>query len=204
MLILYLGTKLTPDEFTIKCYPHGEANWKFQYPEDGLLPLTDTITDHLMRNPDMWGLDGQPCLLVVKNGNATGTTIGRAHGIFSVVREYFIDLSIHQTSMEWGIINYDSKSEVFSEVGDSGSIVVDIHGRIGGMITGGSGKTTSSYMTYATRSGGSSSVSRPRRFPMRTSTLSKNLNINNDMYQRSFFFCSFFSLFFVSSFRVQP
>ena len=51
--------------------------------------------------------------------------------------------------MEWGIINYGN-SEVFSEPGDSGSIIADIHGRVGGMLTGGSGKADSSDMTYAT------------------------------------------------------
>ena len=87
-----------------------------------------TITDDLMRNPDMWDSSGEPCLLVVKSGNATGTTIGRANGIFSIVRDYFNDMSINQTSMEWGIIHYDSKSEVFSEPGDSGSAIADIRG----------------------------------------------------------------------------
>jgi len=108
------------------------------------------ISDDLMHHPDMWDSDGELCLLVVKNGNATGTTIGRANGIFSIVRDYFNDPSINQTSMEWGIINYDSKSEVFSKPGDSGSIIADIRGRIGGMLTGGSGKTESFDMTYAT------------------------------------------------------
>jgi hypothetical protein len=103
-----------------------------------------------MRNPDMWDSDGEPCLLVVKSGNATNTTLGRANGVFSIVREYFIDMSINQTSMEWGIINYDSKSEAFSEPGDSGAIIADIRGRIGGMLTGGSGKTESSDLSYAT------------------------------------------------------
>jgi hypothetical protein len=64
--------------------------------------------------------------VVVKSGSATGTTI---------VRNYFNnDMSINQTSMEWGIINYASKSEVFSEPGDSGSAIADIHDRIGGML----------------------------------------------------------------------
>jgi hypothetical protein len=89
-------------------------------------------------------------LLVVKSVNATGTTIGRANGIFSIVREYFIDMSINQTSMEWGILNYKSKSEVFSEPGDSGSAIADIRGRIGGMLTGGAGKKKSPDITYAT------------------------------------------------------
>ncbi|KAK0491980.1 hypothetical protein EDD18DRAFT_1311037 [Armillaria luteobubalina] len=145
-----LGTRLTPEEFTVKCFPHGDANWEFEYPEDRLLPLVGTITDDLMRTPDMWDLDGERCLLVVKCGNATNTTIGRANGVFSIVRDYFQDMSIYQTSMEWAIMNYDSKSEVFSEPGDSGSVIADIRGRIGGMLTGGSGRTKSSDMTYAT------------------------------------------------------
>jgi hypothetical protein len=108
------------------------------------------ITDDLMGTPDMWDSDGEPCLLVIKSGNAANTTIGRANGVFSIVRDYFQDMSIHQTSMEWGIINYDSKSGVFSEPGDSGAVIADIRRRIGGMLTGGSGKTKSSDMTYAT------------------------------------------------------
>ncbi|KAI0292556.1 hypothetical protein BC826DRAFT_1146247 [Russula brevipes] len=145
-----LGTKLTPDEFTVKCFPRGDANWEFEYPEDRLLPLMGVITDDLMHNPDMWDSDDEPCLLVVKTGNATDTTIGRANGVFSIVRDYFNDMSINQTSMEWGIINYDSKSEVFSEPGDSGAIIADIRGRIGGLLTGGCHKLKSSDMTYAT------------------------------------------------------
>ncbi|KAJ7691634.1 hypothetical protein B0H17DRAFT_1179591 [Mycena rosella] len=194
-----LGTTLTPDEFTVKCFPRGDANWEFEYLEDRLLPLMGTITDDLMRNPDMWDLDGKPCLLVVKGGNATNTTIGRANGVFSIVRDYFQDMSINQTSMEWGIINYDSKSEVFSEPGDSGSVIADIQGRIGGMLTGGSGKTKSSDITYARRSGGSSSVSSPTGSPTRTSALSpRHLDINNDIEDR-FFFCGFFSFFYAPS-----
>lgn len=108
------------------------------------------VTDDLMHNPDMWDSNGEPCLLVIKAGGATNTTIGRANGVFSIVRTYFRDMAIHQTSMEWAILNYDSHSEIFSDKGDSGSIIADIRGRIGGMLTGGSGKRDSSDITYAT------------------------------------------------------
>lgn len=72
---------------------------------EDLLPLKGVISDDLMHAPDMWDSDNEPCLLVAKRGNATGTTLGRANGIFSIVRDYFSDMSISQTSMEWGIIN---------------------------------------------------------------------------------------------------
>ena len=104
-----------------------------------------------MHTPDMWDKDAEPCLLVVKNGSATDTTLGRANGVLSIVRDYFTDMSVHQTSMEWAIMNYDkNKEEVFSALGDSGSIIADIRGRIGGMLTGGSGKANFFDLTYAT------------------------------------------------------
>ncbi|KAF8639613.1 hypothetical protein AX16_010260 [Volvariella volvacea WC 439] len=146
-----LGTKIPPATFTRMCFPHPQANWKFKYPRDRMLKLHGTISHQLMRSPDMKNQAGEPCLLVVKSGNATGTTLGRANGVFSVVRKYSIaNRVVEGTSMEWVILCYDHRSGVFSERGDSGSVVVDIRGQVGGMITGGAGKTDSTDMTYAT------------------------------------------------------
>ncbi|KAI0786845.1 hypothetical protein C8Q75DRAFT_734397 [Abortiporus biennis] len=145
-----LGTTMSPNEFTVEYFPPNDDNWEFKYPKDRLLPLQGIITDELMRTPDMRDYDREPCLLVVKNGHATGTTVGRANGVFSIVRDYFNDMSVNQTSMEWTIMNYSSKSNAFSACGDSGSIIADLHGRVGGMLTGGSGKIDASDMTYAT------------------------------------------------------
>src|SRR5262245_41764381 len=141
---------MKPRDFKLKCFPRPDANWEFDYPDDRLLPLSEVMSDDLMRAPDMRDVNNDRCLFVCKRGNGTGTTLGRANGLFSIVRVYFNDMSIHQTSMEWGIFNYDNKSGVFSEPGDSGSIIADIRGRIGGMLTGGAGKTRTSDMTYAT------------------------------------------------------
>lgn len=122
----------------------------FEYPLHGLLELRDIMQEDQMHNPDMLDHDdGEPCLFVIKNGNTTGVTIGRATGIFSFVREYFNN-GTHQTSMEWAILPYDHKSGVFAAPGDSGSIITDGCGRIGGLLTGGAGKMESSDITYAT------------------------------------------------------
>ncbi len=67
----------------------------------------------------------------------------------SFVREYFDDRS-QQTSKEWAILPYSTKSGAFSAPGDSGSVIVDGYGRVGGLLTGGAGITASSDMTYAT------------------------------------------------------
>ena len=122
------------------------------YPYSRLLKLQDLIQEDQMHNPDMIDNDGEPCLSVIKNGNATSVTIGRATGIFSFVREYFIN-NTHQTSMEWAILPYDNESGSFSAPGDSGSIIADGHGRIGGLLTGGATSNKREHLidiTYAT------------------------------------------------------
>ena len=111
-----------------------------------LLRLRDIITEELMRNPDVLDRNGEPCSLVAKSGSATNVTVGRANGIFSFVR----DPSTGEESREWAIFNYSSKSDAFSEPGDSGSVVADGFGRIGGIITSGTGPKGFTNVTYAT------------------------------------------------------
>lgn len=121
----------------------------FIYPFDRLLQLQDIISEDQMRNPDTVDCDDLPYLPVIKSGIATDVTIGRATGTFSFVRQYF-ENNTHHTSKEWAILPYDETSRAFSACGDSGSIVVDEFGRIGGLITGGAGEMDSLDITYAT------------------------------------------------------
>ncbi|KAI5796327.1 hypothetical protein DFH27DRAFT_112451 [Peziza echinospora] len=141
-----LGTEIPSDKFTLMMYPREDGPTTFKYPDRRLLRLHGMISEELMRAPDMLDHNDDMCLLVIKNGNSTDVTIGRATGIFSFVR----DDDSSKESMEWAIYNYDSKSGVFSAPGDSGSIIVDGLGRVGGMLTGGAGKTETSDVTYAT------------------------------------------------------
>lgn len=128
---------------------HPNAPTTFEYPYDRLLQLQGLIQEDEIRNPDTLDHDGEPCRFVIKRGNATDVTIGRATGVFSFVRQYFGN-GTHQTSMEWAILPYDMKSGVFSAPGDSGSAIVDGRGRMGGLLTGGAGEMASSDVTYAT------------------------------------------------------
>ena len=45
-----------PADFTLECFPLRDAMpvGGFRYPTDHLLPLKCTMTDDLMRNPDVW------------------------------------------------------------------------------------------------------------------------------------------------------
>ncbi|KAF8258762.1 hypothetical protein EI94DRAFT_1753595, partial [Lactarius quietus] len=83
--------------------------------------------------------NGEPCLVVFKNGAQTGTTIGKANN--------------YQESREWPIIPTDKYSGVFSAKGDSGSCIADAFSRIGGILTGGAANPNlpdSADVTYAT------------------------------------------------------
>lgn len=89
------------------------------------------------------------CLFVVKNGKTTGITISRVAGIESVIRDYYED-GLRRTSLEVAVYPYSHRDGAFSAPGDSGSIVVDGEGRLVGLLTGGSGTTESTDVTYIT------------------------------------------------------
>lgn len=126
-------------------FPNATDSFKFEYPFDHLLQLDGTIPDEEMRHPAACNPHNDPCILVIKRGHATGLTIGRANNILS----YFANGDV-LTSKEWAILPFDSKSGSFSAKGDSGAVVVDGHGRIGGLLTGGAGSTRWTDISYAT------------------------------------------------------
>lgn len=130
-------------------YPHPTARTSFKYPRGRLLQLRDVIKENELHHPTMLDANGEECFLVVKSGNGTGVTLGRATGIMSFVREYFED-GAHETSRELAIYPYGNKEGAFSAQGDSGSIITDGKGCIVGLLTGGAGQTDSTDVTYAT------------------------------------------------------
>ncbi|KAH9164038.1 hypothetical protein EDB89DRAFT_2078307 [Lactarius sanguifluus] len=147
--VIDLGTEMLPVEFMKKMYPNATA-YTFEYPYGRLLQLQGVIEESELRHPTMLDANGEACIIVVKSGNSTGVTIGRATGIMSFVRENFED-GTHKTSMELPIYPYSQEDGAFSAPGDSGSIIADGKGRIVGLLTGGAGKTdsTKSDVTYA-------------------------------------------------------
>ncbi|KIY65581.1 hypothetical protein CYLTODRAFT_317143, partial [Cylindrobasidium torrendii FP15055 ss-10] len=86
--------------------------------------------------PTQLDIHGEECLLVVKHGLATGTTIGRVTGMESFTRN-FNEYGAKQTSMEIAVLPYSNANGPFSGPGDSGLIVLDRDGRILGMLNGG-------------------------------------------------------------------
>lgn len=86
--------------------------------------------------------------MVIKNGLTTGTTVGRLNGLEDLTRNYN-DYNIHQKSIELAVLRYPKPGK-FSDPGDSGSIVLDRHGRLVGLLTGSEGLTDEMDTTYLT------------------------------------------------------
>ena len=128
-------------------HPHPEGQSDFNYPLGGLLQVKGVVKEAELRSPKQLDANGEECLLVVKNGKTTGVTIGRVTGIESVIREYG-EYGLKRTSREVAVYPYSHKDGAFSAPGDSGSIVVDGEGRLVGLLTGGSGTTESTDVTY--------------------------------------------------------
>jgi hypothetical protein len=106
------------------------------------------MTDDEMRHPVDEDADGVACRIVIKRGNATGLTFERATTVVAYTRYHVA--GVERISKEWSVLPYDKLSGAFSDAGDSGSAVADGCGSIAGLITGGSGATDSTDITYIT------------------------------------------------------
>ena len=130
-------------------HPHPEGRSDFKYPHCGLLQVRGVAKDDEIRKPKQLDANGEKCLIVVKNGKATGPTIGRLSGMESFVCTYSED-GIKDTSVKIAVYPYSNKDGAFSAPGDSGSIVVDWKGRAVGMLDAGAGANEDTDVTYLT------------------------------------------------------
>ncbi|KAH8985302.1 hypothetical protein EDB92DRAFT_1936392 [Lactarius akahatsu] len=146
---VYIGGNLSLTDFwkTMFSQPVDQANYR--YPRDGLLQAYGVVQDDEFRNPQHLDVHGEKCLLVVKNGLTTGTTVGRTNGLESFTRTYD-DHGIKQTSIEIAVLPYDKTHGKFFEAGDSGSVVLARDGRIVGILTGGAGPMDETQTAYLT------------------------------------------------------
>jgi len=84
--LLDLENKIPFEKFNKMMNPNPQNTFRFKCPKDRLLQLRGTIPDEEMSHPRMLDQNGDPCIMVIKNGSATGVTIGRANGIKSCKR----------------------------------------------------------------------------------------------------------------------
>src|ERR1019366_4775462 len=140
-------TAIAPEKVTAMFYPQSSGGTSFKYPGGRKLKIEGVITPELLANPDLYDSEGQPCLIVGKDGTKTGLTFGRYAGLVS-----FLCDELGVESIELGIYNWGKNAVVFSDKGDSGALVWDGLGRILGQLHSGQSKggSTSSHITYAT------------------------------------------------------
>ncbi|KAI9438364.1 hypothetical protein H4582DRAFT_2111739 [Lactarius indigo] len=104
------------------------------------------VQDDEIRDPQHLDAHGEKCLLVVKNGSTTRTTVGRTNGLESFTRIYD-DHGIEHTSIEIAVLPYKTRRK-FSGAGDSETIVLARDGRILGILTGSAGPIDETDITY--------------------------------------------------------
>ncbi|KAI0056985.1 hypothetical protein BV25DRAFT_1831617 [Artomyces pyxidatus] len=146
---VYVGGKLSIADFGNTMYPQPVDQANYRYPQDGLLQAHGVIPDDEFRDPPHLDVHGEKCLLVVKNGPTTGTTVGRANGLESFTRIYD-DSGIAHTSLGIAVLPYDKMRGRFSGAGDSGSVVLARDGRIVGILTAGAGPADDTDIGYLT------------------------------------------------------
>ena len=143
-----VGGNLSPSDFGKFMFPYPEDRANYEYPDDGLLQVNGIVKDEEIRQHQHLDAHGERAFLVVKNGLATGTTIGRVNGLDSFTRVYS-DYGTERTSIETAVLPYDNQHGPFSAPGDSGAIILDRIGRIVALLTSGGGTAHETDVTYA-------------------------------------------------------
>lgn len=143
-----LGTEIEAGRFMSLLYPRDDAPSEFDYPEDRLYLLQVILAAAQIKEPNSQDIKGDPTRLVIKRGHTTFTTVGRLNGFESRERQY--SLLGNFDSVEAAVYPYDNDSGPFSRGGDSGAAIVGTNHDFVAQLTGGTGTTDSSDITYGT------------------------------------------------------
>ncbi len=117
----------------------------FEWPANRQLRINGCVTRELLAVPDCFDSNGEPCLIVMKDGNTTDLTVGRYAGLEAYTCDKF-----GVESRELAIYNYNKQSGAFAAKGDSGSLIFDGEGRMVGILHSGMPIGGSNHVTYAT------------------------------------------------------
>ena len=143
---ILIGLGISRQRLVAMLHTNPASPHKFRMPLDGKLHIQQTVPIGELKRPKMLDKDGNQCLIVGKRGRSTGITWGCCNEVKSIVHDG------STTTMEWCVVpGIDRKAFApFSDKGDSGSAIFDVHGRVAGILTSGSGLTATSDVTYIT------------------------------------------------------
>lgn len=129
--------------------PRHDTSTPFKYPFNRLLKIRGFVPKEKLANPDSLDSDGQPGIIVMKDGCTTDLTVGRCAGLESFVCD---DNGVR--SVEVAVYNYDIQSclSPFSAKGDSGSLIFNGKGEMVALLHSGKAKSDSAvtHVTYGT------------------------------------------------------
>ncbi|KAI0287829.1 hypothetical protein BC826DRAFT_1188789 [Russula brevipes] len=143
--VVDLGAKYSSGDLADMFYPLNNSRTVFKFPLNRQLRITGWVTREHLANSDCFDSNGEPCLIVMKDGNTTDLTVGRYAGL-----EAYLCDELGEESRELAIYNYNKQSGDFSAEGDSGSLIFDGMGNMVGILHSGMPKGRSSHVTYAT------------------------------------------------------
>ena len=103
------------------------------------------VPANLLASPDSVDGNGEPCLIVMKDGNATDLTVGCLTGTEA---NTYDELGIE--SIELTIYNYNKDSGPFSIKGDSGSLIFPGDGCMVGLLHPRTLKGNICFLSYVT------------------------------------------------------
>ncbi|KAI6143286.1 hypothetical protein BKA82DRAFT_156792 [Pisolithus tinctorius] len=69
--VVDLGAKFSPWQLTNMSYPQSGGRTVFEFPINGLLRINGWVPRELLAHPDCFDSNGEPCLIVIKDGNTT-------------------------------------------------------------------------------------------------------------------------------------
>ncbi|KAI0041415.1 hypothetical protein FA95DRAFT_1501512 [Auriscalpium vulgare] len=146
--VIDLGTEINSAKFVKSMRNRADPQPEFYYPEDRLFKLRDILTHEQIRQPNNRDSKDDPVRFVIKRGQASLTTIGCLVEFESHERRYSIGGPFD--SVEAAIYPYDNHSGTFSRGGDSGALIAGAGAEFVALLTGGTGSTESSDITYGT------------------------------------------------------
>ncbi|KAF8273832.1 hypothetical protein EI94DRAFT_1769038 [Lactarius quietus] len=144
--VIDLGPEIEPGKFMSQMNPRNNVQSEFDYPEDRLFRLGAILSATKICEPNNQDHNGDPVRYVIRRGLTTHTTIGRLAGFESHVRRYFVLGNVD--SVEVAIYPYNNTSGPFSRGGDSGALIAGSLAEFVALLTGGTGPTDSSDITY--------------------------------------------------------
>ncbi|CAA7260469.1 unnamed protein product [Cyclocybe aegerita] len=75
------GTKLSASEFKRLMQPQIDTELLVGFPSNGLLRIRGFVTKEQLANPESLDINGDPCLVVLKDGCVSDLTFGRYAGL---------------------------------------------------------------------------------------------------------------------------